>query len=70
MNERARETLLMGARFTVELEQHVGRADQPVLMEGIEFDTLSILENLRSSDQRDVVVVDNIKRFLKNLLDP
>ena len=69
MGEHARETLSMRASFTVELEQHVGWADQPVLMDGIEFDPLAILENLRSSNQGDVVLVDNIERFRKNLLD-
>ena len=69
MGEGAGETLSMRASFTVELEQHVGWTYQPVLMEGVEFDPVAILENLRSSNQGDVVVVDNIKRFLKDLFD-
>ena len=54
----------------VKLEQHVGWADQPILMESIEFDSLSIVENFGTSNQGDVMVMDDIKRFLKNLLDP
>ena len=69
MGEGTGETLSMRASFTVELEQHVGWTYQPVLMEGVEFDPVAILENLRSSNQGDVVVVDNIKRFLKDLFD-
>jgi hypothetical protein len=60
----------MGANFMVKLEQHVGWADQPILMESIEFDSLSIVENFGTSNQGDVMVMDDIKRFLKNLLDP
>jgi len=39
-------------------------------MESVELDSLPIVENLRPSNQGDVVVVDDIKRSLKNLLDP
>jgi len=60
----------MGTNFMVKLEQHVGWADQPILMESIEFDSLSIVENFGTSNQGDVMVMDDIKRFLKNLLDP
>jgi len=65
----------MGASFVVKLEQHVGWAYQPILVKSIEFDSLPIfenlgLENLGPSNQGDVVVMDDIKRFLKNLLNP
>ena len=59
----------MGASFVVKLEQHVGWADQLILMESVELDSLLIVENLGPSNQGDVVVVDDIKRSLKNLLD-
>jgi hypothetical protein len=39
-------------------------------MESIQFDSLPIVENLGPSNQGDVVVMDDIKRFLKNFLDP
>jgi len=60
----------MGASLAVKLEQHMGWADQPILMKSIEFDSPPILENLGPSNQGDIVVMDDIKRFLKNLLNP
>jgi hypothetical protein len=50
MRQGASETLLIGARFTVKLEQHMCRAYQPVLMERVEFNPLPILENLRPTN--------------------
>jgi hypothetical protein len=60
----------MSTNFTVKLEQHMSWADQPIFMESIEFDSLSIVENLGTSNQGDVMVMDDIKRFFQNLPDP
>ena len=56
----ASQALAPGAGFPIELEQHVGRADQPVLMRCVEFQRAAETEHTGSSHERDVVVVDDI----------
>jgi len=48
----------------------MGWTNQPIFMESIELDSLTVVEDLWPSDQRNVVVMDNIKRLFKNLFDP
>jgi hypothetical protein len=54
---------------TVELEQRVCRTKQPVLVHGVELDTLAIPRSFGSAHQRDVVVMDNIETLCQDLLE-
>ena len=66
MQQGTSETRLFGADLAAELKQHVGRADQPILMKRIELDGATILKDIRSADERDVVKVNDVERLLKN----
>src|SRR6266852_8490444 len=67
VQQGARETLTVGAGLAVEFKEHMRRADQPVFVQRIEFRGPSIPEDIRSADERDVVIVNHVKRLLKNL---
>ena len=38
-------------------------------MHGVELDTVTIFEDLRSADQRDIVIMDDIEALAQNLLN-
>ena len=59
-----------GTRCSVESEQHVGRANEPILVHRVELDTLSIFIDFWPTDQRDVVIVDDIKAPFQDSPDP
>jgi hypothetical protein len=67
VQEGAKETLPVDAGFAVEFKEHMSRADQPVFVQRIEFRGPSVPEDIRSTDERDVVIVNNVKWLLKNL---
>ena len=66
MQEDARETLPVDAGFAVDFKEHMSRADQPVFVQRIEFRGPSVPEDIRSADERDVVIVNHVKRLLEN----
>jgi hypothetical protein len=47
----------------------MGRADQPILMHGVELNPLPVFENFGSAHERDVVIVDDVKTFIQDSLD-
>ena len=53
----------------VESEKHVSRTNQPVLMHRVELNTGTILQDLWPTDQRNIVVVNDVKPLLQNLLN-
>src|SRR4029453_1638559 len=55
--QRAREALRRVAGLAIELPQHVHRADEPVLVRGVELDAAAEAER-RRADQRHVVEVE------------
>ncbi len=57
------ETFLLGARLAIEFEQHVRRANQPVLVQRVQFGRLAQPQNARAADERDVVEMDHIESF-------
>ena len=59
-----------GTRCSVEAEQHVGRANKPILVHRMELDALSIFIDFRPTDQRDIVIVDDIKTPFQDPPDP
>src|SRR5712675_911500 len=54
-------TFLRGARLAFEFEQHVCRANQPVLMQRVQFDRVAKSQNARAADERNVVEMDHIE---------
>src|SRR6266436_1225753 len=69
VDQTTSETMTSHAGGTVEPEQHVCRTHQPILVHGVELDTLAIPQDFGSAHQRDVVVMDNIKTLCQDLLD-
>ena len=69
MRQGTEEAISLRADRTVEFVQHMSRANQPVLMHSVQLDTLPIFQYFRPADQRDVMIVDDIKPFFQNLPD-
>ena len=69
MHQGAPEAVRPNTDPPVESEEHMGGADQPVLVHRIELDGFSELQNLGPSHEGNVVVVNDIKTFLQNLPD-
>jgi len=59
-----------GTRCSVKSEQYVGRANEPILVHRMELDTLPIFIDFRPTDQRDVVIMDDIKAPFQDSPDP
>src|SRR5215510_7624204 len=53
----------------VVLEEHVGWTHEPVLMHGVEFNGVAVLQDLGSTHKRNVVIMDDIKTFFQNFAD-
>src|SRR5581483_4084818 len=59
--ERAPQAGRLDARLAVELPEDVHRADEPVLVHGVELDAAAVREGVRSADERHVVEVDHVE---------
>ena len=68
--ERADEALPSGARLPVELEQHMSGADQPILVHRVEFYRLAVVQQFWTADERQIVVVNDIKTLVEDLPNP
>ena len=58
-----------GAQGPTESEEEVRRTEQPVLMGRVEFDPAAVLQDLRTSYQRDIVEMDDVKALRKDPAD-
>ena len=63
------EAMRLRAGRYVESEHYMGRADQPVLVHCMKFDTLAVFQDFWPAYQRDIVIVDDIKARFQNLPD-
>jgi len=61
VNELTAEAARLQAGLLLELEKDVGRADEPVLVHGVELDAAPVAEDHRAADQGDVVEVDHVE---------
>src|SRR5581483_235783 len=59
--ERTAQAMRLGARLAVRAEEHVHRADEPVLARRVELDPLAVAEHGRPSGERDVVEVHDVE---------
>src|SRR5919109_138177 len=69
VDERANGALGPVTGRAIVLEEHVGRTHEPVLMHGVEFNGVAVLQDLGSTHKRDVVIMDNIKTLFQNFAD-
>ena len=69
MNQLTGEAVGLRARRPIVLEEHVDRAEEPVLVQRVEFEPVPVGQNPRTADQRDVVVVDDIEAPSQDALD-
>ena len=69
VGQGAAKTLRFHTGITIKLKQDMSGAPQPVFVHGVELQPLPIFENSRPSNQRDIVIMDNIKAFLQNPMD-
>ena len=46
-------------------DHDVRRADEPILEHGVKLERVAVLQDLRSADQGDIVVVDDIVAFFR-----
>ena len=60
VDQRALQALAAVTDLAVVPPQHMGRADQPVFVGGVEFEGVADLQHARAADQRGVVVVDHV----------
>ena len=67
MRERAAPALPTGAKLAIVPPQVMHGTDEPILVGGIELDSLAIGENARPAHERDVVKMDYVKTVAKNL---
>ena len=56
--QRAAQAVRLVARLAVVPEEHVHRADEPVLVRRVHLHGVPVAEHLRAADERDVVEVD------------
>ena len=69
MRERARDAVRPFARRSVEPEEHVGRADGPVVVQRAELDAATVGQDAGAADKRDVVEVDHVEAGVEDLAD-
>lgn len=66
IGQTTEETMRSQTGSPVETEQGMGRADQPVVMQGVELDGVAVGQGF-GAEQRDIVIMDHIKARADNL---
>ena len=52
--------MLLTASLAIKLEQHMGGANKPVFVRGVELDAVTVAKHLRASYERNIVKMDHI----------
>ena len=67
MGDLAPQARSAGASLLVVLEKDMGRAEQPVLMQGAQLDRAAELQRAGTAHQRNVMPVNHIEALIQNL---
>src|SRR4030095_1748288 len=60
----AGEAIPLCAGGAIESKEHMSRTNQPVLMHRVELNTGAVFQDLWSTDQRNIMIVDDVKTFV------